>query len=123
MTATPKETEDVSNTTYFGEPVFTYSLKQGIEDGFLAPYKVVRPKLSVDVYGYRTEEGTVDDRGKALPRRVFEKQDFDSEIVIKERYEEVAKRITQFLKETDRYSKTIVFCVDIETPRTCGALS
>lgn len=114
MTATPKETEDVSNTTYFGEPVFTYSLKQGIEDGFLAPYKVVRPKLSVDVYGYRTEEGTVDDQGKALPRRVFEKQDFDSEIVIKERYEEVAKRITQFLKETDRYSKTIVFCVDIE---------
>lgn len=114
MTATPKETEEVSNVTYFGEPVYTYSLKQGIEDGFLAPYKVVRPKLSVDVYGYRTEEGTVDDRGEALPKRVFEKQDFDSEIVIKERCEEVAKRITQFLKETDRYSKTIVFCVDIE---------
>ncbi len=114
MTATPKETEEVSNITYFGEPVYTYSLKQGIEDGFLAPYKVIRPKLNVDIYGYRTEEGTVDDRGEALPKRVFEKQDFDSEIVIKERYEEVAKRITQFLKETDRYSKTIVFCVDIE---------
>ena len=114
MTATPKETEEVSNITYFGEPVYTYSLKQGIEDGFLAPYKVIRPKLNVDIYGYRTEEGTVDDRGEALPERVFEKQDFDSEIVIKERYEEVAKRITQFLKETDRYSKTIVFCVDIE---------
>ena len=114
MTATPKETEDVSNITYFGEPVYTYSLKQGIEDGFLAPYKVIRPKLSVDVYGYRTEEGTKDDRGEALPKRVFEKQDFDSEIVIKERYEQVAKKITQFLKETDRYSKTIVFCVDIE---------
>ena len=114
MTATPKETEEVSNITYFGEPVYTYSLKQGIEDGFLAPYKVIRPKLNVDIYGYRTEEGAVDDCGEALPKRVFEKQDFDSEIVIKERYEEVAKRITQFLKETDRYSKTIVFCVDIE---------
>lgn len=114
MTATPKETEEVSNITYFGEPVYTYSLKQGIEDGFLAPYKVIRPKLNVDVYGYRTEEGTKDDRGELLPSRVFEKQDFDSEIVIKERYEQVAKKITQFLKETDRYSKTIVFCVDIE---------
>ena len=114
MTATPKETEDVSNITYFGEPVYTYSLRQGIEDGFLAPYKVIRPKLSVDVYGYRTEGGTKDDRGEDLPKRVFEKQDFDSEIVIKERYEQVAKKITKFLKETDRYSKTIVFCVDIE---------
>lgn len=114
MTATPKETEEVSNITYFGEPVYTYSLKQGIEDGFLAPYKVIRPKLNVDIYGYRTEEGTKDDRGEDLPKRVFEKQDFDSEIVIKERYEQVAKKITQFLKETDRYSKTIVFCVDIE---------
>ena len=114
MTATPKETEEVSNIAYFGEPVYTYSLKQGIEDGFLAPYKVIRPKLNVDVYGYRTEEGTKDDRGELLPNRVFEKQDFDSEIVIKERCEQVAKKITQFLKETDRYSKTIVFCVDIE---------
>lgn len=114
MTATPKETEEVSNITYFGEPVYTYSLKQGIEDGFLAPYKVIRPKLNVDVYGYRTEEGTKDDRGELLPNRVFEKQDFDSEIVIKERCEQVAKKITQFLKETGRYSKTIVFCVDIE---------
>ncbi len=114
MTATPKETEEVSNITYFGEPVYTYSLKRGIEDGFLAPYKVIRPKLNVDVYGYRTEEGTEDDRGELLPNRVFEKQDFDSEIVIKERCEQVAKKITQFLKETDRYSKTIVFCVDIE---------
>lgn len=114
MTATPKETKEVSNATYFGDPVYTYSLKQGIEDGFLAPYKVIRPKLNIDVYGYRTEAGTVDDRGSALPRRQFEKQDFDSEIVIKERCEEVARRITQFLKETDRYAKTIVFCVDIE---------
>lgn len=114
MTATPKETEDVSNISYFGEPVYTYSLKQGIEDGFLAPYKVIRPKLNVDIYGYRTEEGSLDDRGEVLPKRFFEKQDFDSEIVIRERCQEVAKKITQFLKETDRYSKTIVFCVDIE---------
>lgn len=114
MTATPKETKEVSNVTYFGEPVYTYSLKQGISDGFLAPYKVIRPKLNVDVYGYRTEKGTRDDRGENLPTRLFEKQDFDSDIVIKERYEEVARRITRFLKETDRFAKTIVFCVDIE---------
>lgn len=114
MTATPKETREISNITYFGEPVYTYSLKQGIEDGFLAPYKVIRPKLNVDVYGYRPTAGSVDDSGEVLPDRIYEKQDFDSEIVIKERYEMVAKKITQFLKETDRYSKTIVFCVDIE---------
>lgn len=114
MTATPKETKDVSNIDYFGEPVYTYSLKQGIEDGFLAPYKVVRPKLNVDVYGFRPEAGTVDDNGLQIEDRVYEKQDFDRELVIKERTEEVAKKVTQFLKETDRYSKTIVFCVDID---------
>lgn len=114
MTATPKETKEVSNITYFGEPVYTYSLKQGIEDGFLAPYKVIRPKMNVDVYGYRPEAGKIDDRGEEIPDRVYEKQDFDSEIIIRERIEQVAKKITQFLKETDRYAKTIVFCVDIE---------
>lgn len=114
MTATPKETKEVSNISYFGDPVYTYSLKQGIEDGFLAPYKVIRPKMNVDIYGYRPSTGTRDDHGEELPDRLFEKQDFDSEIVIKERYQQVAKKITQFLKETDRYAKTIVFCVDIE---------
>lgn len=114
MTATPKETKEVSNTTYFGEPVYTYSLKQGIEDGFLAPYKVIRPKMNVDVYGYRPAAGAIDDQGEELPDRVYEKQDFDREIVIRERCEIVAKKITQFLRETDRYAKTIVFCVDIE---------
>jgi len=114
MTATPKETADVSNIDYFGEPEYTYSLKQGIADGFLAPYKVVRPKLNVDVYGFRPEVGSIDDRGNVIKDKVYEKYDFDREMVIKERTEEVAKKITQFLKETDRYSKTIVFCVDID---------
>lgn len=114
MTATPKETKDVSNIDYFGEPLYTYSLKQGIQDGFLAPYRVIRPKLNVDVYGYRPEEGTVDDNGLLIDDRVYEQPDFDRDIVIKERTEAVAKKLTQFLKETDRYSKTIVFCVDID---------
>lgn len=114
MTATPKETKDVSNIDYFGEPVYTYSLKQGIEDGFLAPYKVIRPKLNVDVYGWRPEAGAVDDEGQEIEDRVYEKQDFDQTLVIRERTEQVAKKITQFLKETDRYAKTIVFCVDID---------
>lgn len=114
MTATPKETEEVSNIDYFGEPAYTYSLKQGIADGFLAPYKVVRPKLNVDVYGFRPEAGSVDDKGQVIEDRVYEKYDFDRDMVIKERTEEVAKKVTQFLKETDRYSKTIVFCVDID---------
>lgn len=114
MTATPKETKDVSNIDYFGEPLYTYSLKQGIQDGFLAPYRVIRPKLNVDVYGYRPEEGTIDDNGLLIDGRVYEQPDFDRDIVIKERTEAVAKKLTQFLKETDRYSKTIVFCVDID---------
>lgn len=114
MTATPKETKDVSNIDYFGEPLYTYSLKQGIQDGFLAPYRVIRPKLNVDAYGYRPEEGTVDDNGLLIDDRVYEQPDFDREIVIRERTEAVAKKLTQFLKETDRYSKTIVFCVDID---------
>lgn len=114
MTATPKETEDISNTDYFGDPAYTYSLKQGIEDGFLAPYKVVRPKFNVDVYGYRPPANSLDDNGRVIEDRVYEKYDFDRDIVIKERTEEVAKKVTQFLKETDRYSKTIVFCVDID---------
>ena len=114
MTATPKETRDISNIDYFGEPAYTYSLKQGIADGFLAPYKVVRPKLNVDVYGYRPEAGTVDDNGLVIEDRVYEKYDFDREMVIRERTEEVAKKITQFLCETDRFSKTIVFCVDTD---------
>ena len=114
MTATPKETKDVSNIDYFGEPAYTYSLKQGIADGFLAPYKVVRPQLNVDVYGYRPQDGAIDDRGRVIEDRVYGQSDFDRTMVIDERTKEVAAKVTRFLKETDRYSKTIVFCVDID---------
>lgn len=114
MTATPKETEDVSNIDYFGEPAYTYSLKQGITDGFLAPYKVVRPKLNVNAHGFRPVAGSIDDNGQEIEDKVYEKYGFDRETVIKERTEEVAKKVIQFLKETDRYSKSIVFCVDID---------
>jgi len=114
MTATPKETKDVSNIDYFGEPAYVYSLKQGIADGFLAPYKVIRPQLNVDVYGYRPEEGAVDDRGQLVEDRVYMQNDFDRSMVIDERTREVAAKITRYLKETDRYSKTIVFCADID---------
>ena len=114
MTATPKETKDVSNIDYFGEPAYTYSLKQGIADGFLAPYKVVRPQLNVDVYGYRPGEGAMDDKGQIIEDRVYERNDFDRTMVIDERTKEVAAKVTRFLMETDRLSKTIVFCVDID---------
>ena len=114
MTATPKETKDVSNIDYFGDPVYTYSLKQGIKDGFLAPYKVIRPKFDVDIYGFRPGQGQLDDQGLPIEDRVYEMNDFDRTMVIKERTELVARKVTQFLKETDRFSKTIVFCVDID---------
>lgn len=114
MTATPKETEEVSNIDYFGEPVYTYSLKQGIEDGFLAPYKVIRPKLDIDVYGWRPAKGQLDDNGEPIEDRVYSVTDFDRDIVVRERTETVAAKVTEFLKGTDRYAKTIVFCVDID---------
>jgi len=114
MTATPKETKDVSNIDYFGDPVYTYSLKQGIEDGFLAPYKVVRVHLNIDDEGWKPGAGLRDKTGKVLPDRVFTVTDFDKTIVIDERTHRVAERITQYLKATDRFHKTIVFCRDIE---------
>jgi len=113
MTATPKETNDVSNIGYFGDPVYTYSLKQGIEDGFLAPYKVIRPIINVDLDGYTPEEGQLDKYGNEIPQEEFNVKDFDRTLVIDERTELVAKRITQFLKANTRFDKTIVFCVDI----------
>lgn len=114
MTATPKENKEVSNITYFGEPVYTYSLKQGIEDGFLAPYKVIRVGLNVDLLGYRPEAGKTDKDGNLLTDEEYEIKDFDKTIVIDERTQMIAQKITEYLKATDRYSKTIVFCVDIE---------
>lgn len=113
LTATPKETEDVSNMNYFGEPVYTYSLKQGIEDGFLAPYKVVRVDIDKDVEGWRPEAGKKDKHGNLIEDRVYNQKDFDRTLVLDKRTELVAKRITQFLTLTNRFDKTIVFCEDI----------
>lgn len=114
MTATPKETVDISNISYFGDPVYTYSLKDGIEDGFLAPYKVVKVSLDKDLEGYRPELGKVDEDGYEIEDKEYTLHDFDRTIVIDERTKVVAKRITEYLKATDRYARTIVFCVDTE---------
>jgi type I restriction enzyme, R subunit len=115
LTATPKETEYVSNTDYFGEPVFTYSLKQGISDGFLAPYKVIKVHIDRDVEGYRPELGQLDRDGNEVEDRIYNAKDFDRNIVLDDRTVLTAKKITEFLKESgDRFQKTIVFCVDEE---------
>lgn len=114
MTATPKETKDISSSSYFGEPIYTYSLKQGIEDGFLAPYKVVRIGLDKDLEGYRPTKGKLDYYGNEVEDRLYNIKDFDKNIILDKRTEVVAKKITEFLKKTDRFSKTIVFCVDID---------
>ncbi len=114
MTATPKETEVVSNTDYFGEAAYTYSLKEGIEDGFLAPYKVVRVDIDVDLMGWRPEKGQVDKNGEVIQDRIYNQKDFDRTMVIDDRTELVAKTITAFLKRTDPMAKTIVFCNDID---------
>ncbi len=115
LTATPKETEYVSNTDYFGEPVFTYSLKQGISDGFLAPYKVIKVHIDRDVEGYRPEAGQVDRDGNEIDDRIYNAKDFDRTLVLDERTKITAKKVTEFLKESgDRFQKTIIFCVDEE---------
>src|SRR3990167_6505789 len=114
MTATPKETKDTSNIDYFGKPLYTYSLRQGIEDGFLAPYKVIKVAIDKDVHGYRLKKGELYKFGHKIPDFVYTNKEFDRTLVIDERTEVVAKKITEFLKNTDRFSKTIVFCVDIE---------
>lgn len=114
LTATPKETKETSNTEYFGDPVYTYSLKQGIDDGFLAPYKVIRVALNVDAEGYRPEKGKTDKEGNEIEDRIYNRKDFDRSLVIDERTEIVAKKVTEFLKGFDRFAKTIIFCVDID---------
>lgn len=114
LTATPKETDKVSNIEYFGEPVYTYSLKQGIDDGFLAPYRVVRVNLNVDAEGWRPEQGKTDKEGQEIEDRVYNRKDFDKTLVIDERTQAVAKKLTEFLKGYDRFAKTIVFCTDID---------
>jgi type I restriction enzyme R subunit len=112
LTATPKETKDISNIEYFGQPVYTYSLKQGIDDGFLAPYKVVRITLDKDLE-WRPEAGTTDIEGEEVPDRIYNVKDYDRNIVLDKRTELVAKKITEFLVDTNRFDKTIVFCVNI----------
>jgi type I restriction enzyme, R subunit len=113
LTATPKETKDVSNIYYFGEPVYTYSLKQGIDDGFLAPYKVVRIDFDKDLQGWRPEKDKKDKHGNLVEDRIYNQKDFDRNLVLEQRTELVAKKITEFLDTTDPYQKTIVFCDDI----------
>ena len=114
LTATPKETKEISSTEYFGEPLYTYSLKQGIEDGFLAPYKVVKVTLDIDAEGWRPPTGFKDKDGQPVEDRIYNRTDFDKHLIVEERRRLVAQKITEFLKGGDRFSKTIVFCVDIE---------
>ena len=114
MTATPKETKYISNIHYFGEPIYAYSLKQGIEDGFLAPYKVVRIDLDNDLLGWRPEEGQIDDTGAVIEDRIYNQRDFDRDIVFPERDRVVAERISSFLHGTNPMHKTIVFCQNID---------
>ena len=114
LTATPKETTEVSNMDYFGEPIYTYSLKQGIDDGFLAPYKVVKVTLDIDAEGWRPTKGFLDKNGEPVEDRMYNRTDFDKNIVVDERRRAVANKITEFLKGYDRFAKSIVFCIDIE---------
>lgn len=115
LTATPKETEYVSNIYYFGTPVYTYSLRQGISDGFLSPYKVIKVHLDIDVEGYRPPKGEVDKKGLTIDDRIYNIKDFDRTIVIDTRTQRVARWISDYLKQSgNRFQKTIVFCVDTE---------
>lgn len=114
LTATPKETHEVSSTDYFGDPVYIYSLKEGIEDGFLAPYKVVRVDIDVDLQGWRPTKGQTDKNGELIDDRIYNQKDFDRTMVIDERTELVAKTITNYLKRTNPMDKTIIFCNDID---------
>lgn len=113
LTATPKETKFISNINYFHDPIYTYSLKQGIEDGFLAPYKVVRIDIDKDA-GWRPVSGKLDKNGNEVPDRIYNIRDYDREMVLEKRTEVVAKKVTEFLKKTNRFDKTIIFCEDIE---------
>jgi type I restriction enzyme R subunit len=113
LTATPKETNEVSNIDYFGKPVYTYSLKEGIEDGFLSPYKVIRVDIDIDAQGWRPEKDQVDKNGELIKDRIYNQKDFDRTLIIDERTELVAETITAYLKRTDPMAKTIVFCNDI----------
>ena len=115
LTATPKETRYVSNIHYFGEPVYSYSLKQGISDGFLAPYKIIKVHIDRDVAGYRPEKGQRDRSGQEVEDRIYNTKDFDRNLVLDGRTNVVARKVTEFLKESgDCFQKAIIFCVDQE---------
>ena len=114
LTATPKETKEISNSDYFGEPLYTYSLKQGIEDGYLAPYKVIRVDLDKDAFGWRPTAGMTDKHGHVIEDRIYTGTDMNRKLVLEKRDEAVAAKITEYLKATDRDAKTIVFCEDID---------
>lgn len=114
LTATPKETKEVSNIDYFGEPIYTYSLRQGIDDGFLAPYKVVRIDLDKDLTGWRPDKGMTDKYGNTIEDRIYNQRDFDKNLVLEQRTQLVAQKISEFLKQTNRFDKTIVFCDNID---------
>ena len=115
LTATPKETNTVSNIDYFGEPIYTYSLKQGIDDGFLAPYRVIRVFFDKDIEGFVPYEGQLDDNGEVIDNRVYNTTDFDKNLVLEKRTKLVAKTVSDYLKKHDcRMDKTIFFCVDQE---------
>ena len=113
LTATPKETKDVSTQTYFGDPLYTYSLRQGIEDGFLAPYKVVRVGLDRDLLGWRPTQGQRDDDGQLIEDREYNQRDMDRDLILTQRSQVVARRVMEYLRDVDPYGKTIVFCEDI----------
>lgn len=114
LTATPKETKDVSNIDYFGEPLYIYSLRQGIDDGFLAPYKVVRIDIDKDLTGWRPDKGMLDKHGNEIVDRIYNQKDFDRSLILDKRTELVAKKISEFLRQTNRFDKTIVFCDNID---------
>ena len=115
LTATPKETNEVSNIDYFGEPIYTYSLKQGIDDGFLAPYRVIRVFFDKDVEGFLPYDGQLDDNGEVIDNRLYNTTDFDKNIVLEKRTKLVAKTVSDYLKKHNcRMDKTIFFCVDQE---------
>jgi type I restriction enzyme R subunit len=114
LTATPKETIDVSNIEYFGDPIYIYSLKDGIEDGFLAPYKVIRLDIDKDIEGWRPRAGQKDVYGYNIPDEIYYGSDFDRTLVIEERTKLVASLITEHLKSTNRMNKTIIFCQNIQ---------
>ena len=114
LTATPKETKEISNIEYFGDPIYTYSLRQGISDGFLAPYKVLRIGLDKDLDGWRPEDGQTDKHGQLIEDREYNDRDFDRNLILEKRTTLVAAKVTEFLRATDRFAKTIIFCENID---------